>query len=122
MAIGTSEEPREAEVRRWKAGALPPAAVLCSLMPACGRTGAVGVAHRVASRSSGQRHAAQPVSTKALGEVHRRMTTRIGTPQIGQRAASGCGGVRGVGLASLGCACTIIRRMVAGGMAQLAWR
>jgi hypothetical protein len=37
----------------------------------------------------GHRPVAQPVSTKALGEVHTRMTTRTGAPQIGQRAAGG---------------------------------
>ncbi len=119
--MGASEAPREASVRRWKAVALPPAAVLCGLIPACGRTGAVGVPPRVAPRSSGQRHAAQPVSTKALGEVHTRMTTRIGAPQVGQRAASGGGGGRCGSWPSLGWACTIMRRMVASGRAQLAW-
>ena len=39
----------------------------------------------------------------------RRMTTRIGAPQVGQRAASGGGGVRGGGWPSLGCACTIMQ-------------
>src|SRR5262245_3011151 len=103
MAIGASEEPREASMRRWKAGALPPAAVLCRLMPAGERTGAVGVSHWVASRSSGPPQAAQPVSTKALGEVHRRMTTRIGAPQVGQRAAR-CRGLARCRLALAGVA------------------
>ena len=51
--MGASAEPREASARRWKAVALPASAVLCGLMPACGRTGAVGGPHRVAPRSSG---------------------------------------------------------------------
>ena len=41
------------------------------------------------------------------------MTTRIGAPQVGQRAASGVGDWRGVGWPSRGWPCTIIRRMVA---------
>lgn len=49
------------------------------------------------------------------------MTTCIGAPQVGQRAARGGEGGRGGGWAALGCACTIRRRMVARGIAQLAW-
>ena len=120
MVIGAAEEPRDAGASRWKAVALPTSAVLCCLMPACGRTGAVGGPHRVASRLSGQHHAAQPVSTKALGAVHTRITTRIGAPQVGQWAASGGGSLRGSGWPSLGWACPISRRTVASGRAQLA--
>jgi len=52
------------------------------------------------------------------------MTTCIGTPQVGQRATRGRGdvGLRWVGWSSPGCPCSIIRRMVAGEIAQLAWR
>ena len=49
------------------------------------------------------------------------MMTRIGASQVGQRAARGGGGLRCVGWSLLGCPCPIIRRMVAGGMAQLVW-
>src|SRR4029453_3705538 len=77
MAMGASEEPRDASAGRWKAGALPPSATLCGLVGGGGGTGAVGCTHRVAPRSSGQSPAAQPVSTKLLFEVHRRMTMRI---------------------------------------------
>src|SRR5438128_485302 len=94
--MGASAEPREASARRWKTGALPAAAVVCGLIPACRHTGTVGVISRVVPRSSEKPHAPQPVSTQALGEVHTRMTTRIGAPQGGQRAAHGGGrGARG---------------------------
>jgi len=121
MTMGASAEPRDASAGRWEPVALPSFAALCGPEGGGGRTGAVGCPHRVAPRSSGQRPAVQPVSTTPLCEVHRRMTTRIGAPQVGQRTASGCGGVRGGGWSSRGCPCTIIRRMVAGGLAQLAW-
>src|SRR5712691_9898246 len=49
------------------------------------------------------------------------MTTRMGAPQVGQRAARGGGGLRGGGWPSRGCPCPIIRRMVVSGMPQLAW-
>jgi len=49
-------------------------------------------AHRVARRASGQRPARSRFSTKSRWEVHRRRTTRIGAPQVGQRAARGAGG------------------------------
>ena len=49
------------------------------------------------------------------------MTTRIGAPQVGQRAVRGRGGERGGGWPSRGWACTIMRRMDASGMAQLGW-
>ena len=117
---GASKEHRAASAGRWQAVAFPSAAALYCLMAGCGRTGAVGVPHRVAPRASGQRHASQPVSTKSLGEVQRRMMTRIGAPQVGQRAACGGRGVRGGSCTSLGCPCTIMRRRVASGMAQLA--
>ena len=39
--------------------------------------------------SSCQSRPAQPVSTNALLEVHRRMTRRIGPPQGGHKATSG---------------------------------
>src|SRR5207249_9740101 len=90
-------------------------------MPACGRTGAGGWIDRVVPRSSGHRHATQPVSTKARGGVHRRMLTRRGAPQVGQRAARGGGGGRGGGGPSLGRVCPSIRRIVASGRAPLAW-
>src|SRR6266436_2844547 len=86
-----------------------------------GRTGAVGVPHRVAPRSSGQRPAAQLVSIQTLGEVHRRMTTRIGAPHVGHKVTRGGEGTLRIGWPSLGCPCTISRRMVASGRAQLAW-
>ena len=95
--MGVSAEPRETFARRWKTVALPAATVLCGLRPACRRTGTVGVISRVVPRSSEEPHAPQPVSTTALGEVHTRMTTRIGAPQVGQRAAPGGGGVCGGG-------------------------
>ena len=69
-----------------------------------------------------QSRSSQPVSTQALGEVHRRLTTRIGAPQVGQRAVRGSGGERGGGWPSRGWAGTIMRRMDASGMAQRAWR
>src|SRR5262249_4962222 len=53
-------------------------------MPVSRRTGAVGWANRAARRSSGHSHALQPVSSHALWEVHRRITTRMGAPQVGQ--------------------------------------
>ena len=46
-----------------------------------------------------QSRSSQPVSTQALGEVPRRLPTRIGAPQVGQRAARGRGGERGGGVA-----------------------
>src|SRR5437879_1434766 len=122
MAMGAAEEHRDASVGRWKVVTLRAPAALCGLIPACGRTGAVGGPHRVAPRAAGQRPAAQLVSTQALGEVHRRMLTRMGAPQVGQRAAGGCEGVRCGGWPSRGGACMILRRLVASGMAQLAWR
>jgi len=97
MAKGASEAHCDASARRWKAVALPPSATLCCLRACCGRTGAVGGTKGVARRSSGQSHAAQPVSTKSLCEVQSRMTTRIGAPQVGQRASRGGKGVRGGG-------------------------
>ncbi len=100
--MGASAEPREASAGRCQSVPLPSSAALCGLMTGGGRTGAVRVPHRVVLRSSGAHHAAQLVSTKALGEVHTRMTTCIGTPQVGQRATRGGGGVRGGGRPSLG--------------------
>ena len=91
--MGASAEPRDASARRGKAVALPTISRLGGLMLACGRTGAVGGPHRRITIVRAT-HAAQPVSTKALGEVHTRMTTRIGAPQVGQRATSGGGGLR----------------------------
>ncbi len=121
MAMGASVEHRDASGGRGQAVALPSAAALCGLRADCGRTGAVGGPHRVARSSSGQCPAAQPVSTQSRCEVHRRMTTRLGAPQVGQRAARGGGGGRGGGWSSLGCTCTLSRRMVSRGMAPLAW-
>jgi hypothetical protein len=118
--MGAAKEHRAASAGRWQAVAFPSAAALYSLMAGCGRTGARGVPHRVALRASGQRHASQPVSTKSLGEVQRRMMTRSGAPQVGQRAACDGRGVRSGSCASPGCPCTSMRRMVASGMAQLA--
>jgi hypothetical protein len=92
MVMEASEESRDASAGRWQAGALPASRGLGCLMTGCGRTGAVGVPPRVAPRPSRHRQAAQLVSTKALGAVHRRMTTRIEVPQVGQRAARGGGG------------------------------
>ena len=88
-----SEEPRDASAGRWQAGALPASAGVCCLMARRGRTGAVGVPHRVAPRSSGHRHAAQLVSTQALGEVQ-------SAPDDAQRGATGrtAGRARGRGL------------------------
>ena len=118
--MGASKEHRAASAGRWQAVAFPSAAALYGLMAGCGRTGAMGVPHRVAPRASGQRHASQPVSTKSLGEVQRRMLTRIGAPQVGQRAACGGRSVRGGSGASPGCPGMIMRRMVARGRAQRA--
>jgi len=118
--MGASKEHRAASAGRWQAVAFPSADALYCLRAGCGRTGAVGVPHRVAPRASDHHHASQPVSTKSLGEVQRRMRTRIGAPQVGQRAACGGRGVRGGSGASPGCPRTIMRRMVASGMAQLA--
>ena len=91
---GHQQEHRDASAGRWKAVALPLSATLGCLMAGCGRTGAVGWTPRVARSSSGHSHAAQPESTKSLCEVHRRMMTRIGAPQVGQRATRGVGGWR----------------------------
>ena len=91
--MGASEEHRDASAGRWKAVALPSSAVLCCLMAGCGRTGAVGV--DTPCRTHARQGNVMPlslVSTKALGEVHSRMTTRIGAPQVGQRATRGGGG------------------------------
>ena len=117
---GASKEHRAASAGCGQAMAFPSAAAWYCLMAGCGRTGAMGVPHRVAPRASGQRHASQPVATKALGEVQRRLMTRIEAPQVEQRAACGGRGVRGGSGASPGCPRTIMRRMVASGMAQLA--
>src|SRR5207245_10724365 len=122
MAMGAAEEHRDASVGRWKVVTLRAPAALCGRIPDCGRTGAVGGPHRVAPRAAGPRPAAQLVSTQALGEVHRRMLTRIGAPQVGQRATRGCGGGRCGGWPAGGCGGTILGRVGAGGVAQLAWR
>jgi hypothetical protein len=119
---GASKEHRAASAGRWPAVAFPSAAALYCLMAGCGRTGAMGVPHRVAPRASGQRHASQAVSTKSLGEVQRRRMTRIEAPQVGQRAACGGRGVRGGSGTSPGCPCTHMRRRVASGRAQRACR
>jgi hypothetical protein len=87
----------------------------------CGRPGAVGCPHRGAARSSGHRPASPLGSPTPLVAVPRRLTPRIGAPQVGQRAASRGGGRRGGGGPSPGCAGTIIRRRVARGRAHLAW-
>src|SRR5687768_6315699 len=121
MPLGASAKPREAPARRWKAVTLLASAGWDTLMPACGRTGALGGISYGVPQSAGEPHATQPVSTKALGEGHTRMTTRIGAPQTGQRAVSGGGGVCWIGWSSLGWACTIRRRMVAIETAQLVW-
>jgi len=118
--MGASKAHRAASAGRWQAVVFPLAAALHCLMAGCGHTGAVGVPHRVAPRASGQRHASPPVSTTSLGEVQRRMMTRIGAPQVGQRAACGGRSVRGGSGASPGCPCMRMRWMVASGMAQLA--
>ena len=91
-------------------------------MPCCRRTGAHVGTIRAALPSSWLRSPVQPVSTKALGEGHTRRTMRIGAPQVGQRVASAGRGLRCGGWLSLRCPCTISRRMVVGGMVQLAWR
>src|SRR6266851_999260 len=122
MAMRAAAEHRDASAGRWEAVSLPSSAVWDCLMAGGGRTGAVGVPHRVAPRSSGQRPAAQLVSIQTLGEVHRRMTTRIGAPHVGHKVTRGGEGTLRIGWPSLGCPCTIIRRMVASGRAQLAWR
>src|SRR5262245_21470773 len=87
--MGAAAAPRAALARGWKVVALPGSAVLSCLRLTYGRTGAVRVLPRVVSRASGAPHAAQLVSTKALGEVHTRITTGIGTPEVGQRATRG---------------------------------
>ena len=117
---GASKEHGAASAGCWQAMAFPSAAALYCLMAGCGRTGAMGVPHRVAPRASGPRHASQPVSTKSLGEGQRRMRPRLEAPQVGQRAACGGRGVRGGSGTSPGGPCTIRRRRVASGMAQLA--
>src|SRR5262252_11173759 len=98
--MGASAAPREASARRWKVVALPGSAALSCLRLTCGRTRAVRVPLRVVSRSSGAPHAAQLVSTKALGEVHTRITTCIDTPQVGQRATCGSEGLHKDGISS----------------------
>src|SRR5262245_22012568 len=115
------KEHRAAAAGRWQAVAFPSAAALFCLMAGGGRTGAVGGPYRVARSSSGPRHGSQLVSTKSLDEVHTRRTTRIGVPQVGQRATRG-GGVRGGGWVLQGCPCPISRRIVTRWTAQLAWR
>jgi hypothetical protein len=85
-----------------------------------GRTGAVGC-HPVSPDDPGPRPASQPGSTTAQCEVHRRMTTRIGAPQVGQRAVGGGGGGRWGARASLEGPCPLSRRRVASGTAPLAW-
>ena len=120
--MGASEARRDTSAGCLQTVGLLSCAVLCGLRAACGRTGAVGGNPCVARRSAGPWQGSQLVSTKPLGEVHTRMTTCIGTPQVGQRAASGCGGLCCGSVSSLGCPCPISRRRVAGGMAQLAWR
>ena len=95
------------------------------VQPDAGMTGARVplVCHTVSHHSSsGQRPAAQLVSTKALGEVHRRMTTCIGAPQVGQRAASGCGGLRCSAGHRWGVPAHSSGGWSRAGMAQLAWR
>ncbi len=78
--------------------------------------------NRVAWASCCHSPSAHPVSTKALLAVHRRMTTGIGPPQVGQQATHGAGCARRVGVQSTRWAGTIIRRRVSGGMAQRACR
>jgi hypothetical protein len=92
----------------------------CCLMPFRGRTGALVLPHCAEPRSSCQSSHSHPVSRKALLAVHRRMTTRIGPPQGGQKATTGSGWTRRVGWQPMGCACKIIRRRVSVGMAQRA--
>ena len=116
-----SEEPRDASAGRWQAGALPASKGLGRRMAGCGRTGAVGVTP-CRTTTVRHRHAAQRVSTKAMGAVHRRMRTCIGAPQVGQRAARGRKGVHSGGWPPWGGLCPISRRMVVSGTVQLAWR
>ena len=118
--MGASAAPREASASRWTVVALPRAAALSCLRLPWGRTSAVRVPPWVVSRSSGAPQAAQLVSTKALGEVHSRLTTDSATPQVGQRATRGGGDLRGGGVSSPGWPGTSRRRMVASGTAQLA--
>ena len=120
--MGTSEEHCEASAGRWQTVALLVSAAWDGLVPAPGRTGTEEGAHRGARRSSGLCHSSQRVSTKSLGELQSRMTTRIGAPQVGQRAIRGGGGVCWGSGSSLGWACTIMRRIVARGAAPRAWR
>ena len=122
--MGASEARRDTSAGCLQTVVLLSCAVLCGLRAPCGRTGAVGGNTGVARSSAGPCHGSQLVSTKPLGDVHTRMTTCIGTPQVGQRATRGSGdmGLRWVGGSSLACPCSISRRMVAGEMAQLAWR
>jgi hypothetical protein len=66
-------------------------------------------------------HPSQPVSTKALLVVYRRMTTRIGLPQAGHEATTGEGASLSGALKAMSCRFRIMRRMASGGMAQLAF-
>ena len=119
--MGASAEHRDASCGTLEGGGVP---VLRRLvLPDGGRRAhgcQCGVPPRVAPRASGQRHAAQPVSTTSLGEVHRRMTTRLGCATgrtSGPRAVAGACTVAAAH--RTGGPCTSSRRMVASGRAPL---
>ena len=73
---------------------------------------------RVEARSSCHKHPCHPVSRTTLFEVHRRMTSGMGAPQVGHEATNGAGASRCGVVKPIGCRFTISRRMVSGGMAQ----
>jgi hypothetical protein len=120
--MGASTEYGDPSAGRAQAVVLQSAAVLGGLGAGCGRTGAGGGPNRVVHSASGPRHGSQLVSTKSLGEVQSRITTRMGAPQVGQQATRGGEGVCRGGWLSMGRPCALSRRMVASGMAPLAWR
>ena len=91
--MGATEEHCALSAGHSKTGVPRAAALLGSRRAGGGRTGAVG-GHTVSYAARQPRHGAQLVSTKSLGAGHTRMTTRMGVPQVGQRAVNGFGGVR----------------------------
>jgi hypothetical protein len=92
--MGTTEEHCALSASHSKTVVPRSAALLGSRRAGGGRTGAVGGPHRVIRSASASHQGAQLVSTKSLGAGHTRMTTRMGVPQVGQRAVNGFGGVR----------------------------
>jgi len=73
---------------------------------------------RVEAKSCCQKHPSHPVSRKTRLEVHRRMTSCMCAPQVGQEATKGEGASRWGVLKATGCRFKISRRMVSRGMAQ----